>query len=117
MKQRRRIYDSSAQRSEIWDRWQAGESMSSIGRRLIRRFGSAPNRRSASVNGRRFPEGSARNVRCDRLLGNRDDLHRRSAVKSVAMVAWIAIGLPGPIKPPGIGRCVPSFARWLAVRS
>jgi len=32
MKQRRRIYYSSAQRSEIWDRWQRGESMSSIGR-------------------------------------------------------------------------------------
>ena len=31
MKQRRRIY-SVAQRSEIWDRWQAGEPMSSIGR-------------------------------------------------------------------------------------
>jgi hypothetical protein len=27
MKQRRRIYYSVAQRSEIWDRWQAGESM------------------------------------------------------------------------------------------
>ena len=37
--------------------------------------------------------------RCVRLLGNWDDLHRRSAVKSVAMVAWTAIGLPGPIKP------------------
>ena len=36
MKQRRRIYYSSAQRSEIWDRWQAGESMSSIGRRFDR---------------------------------------------------------------------------------
>src|ERR1700730_1760606 len=36
MKQRRRIYYSSAQRSEIWDRWQAGESMSSIGRRFER---------------------------------------------------------------------------------
>jgi hypothetical protein len=30
MKQRRRIYYSAAQRSEIWDRWHAGESMSSI---------------------------------------------------------------------------------------
>jgi hypothetical protein len=30
MKQRRRIYCSSAQRSEIWDLWQPGESMSSI---------------------------------------------------------------------------------------
>ena len=34
MKQRRRIYYSAVQRSEIWDRWQAGESMSSIGRRF-----------------------------------------------------------------------------------
>lgn len=32
MKYRRRIYYSSAQRTEIWDRWQRGESMSSIGR-------------------------------------------------------------------------------------
>jgi hypothetical protein len=31
---RRRIYYSAIQRSEIWDRWQAGESMSSIGRRF-----------------------------------------------------------------------------------
>ena len=36
MKQRRRIYYSAAQRSEIWDRWQAGEAMSSIGRRFDR---------------------------------------------------------------------------------
>jgi IS30 family transposase len=36
MKQRRRIYYSAAQRAEIWDRWQAGESMSSIGRRFDR---------------------------------------------------------------------------------
>ena len=32
MKQRTRIYYSAAQRAEIWDRWQRGESMSSIGR-------------------------------------------------------------------------------------
>jgi IS30 family transposase len=36
MKQRRRIYFSAAQRAEIWDRWQAGESMKSIGRRFDR---------------------------------------------------------------------------------
>jgi IS30 family transposase len=36
MKQRSRIYYSAAQRSEIWDRWQAGESMKSIGRRFDR---------------------------------------------------------------------------------
>ena len=28
----RRIYFTSEQKSEIWDRWQRGESMSSIGR-------------------------------------------------------------------------------------
>ncbi|MGZ0247128.1 MAG: IS30 family transposase [Alphaproteobacteria bacterium] len=32
MRYRRRIYFTSEQRSEIWDRWQRGESMSSIGR-------------------------------------------------------------------------------------
>jgi len=32
MKRRRRIYFTSAQKAEIWDRWQRGESMSSIGR-------------------------------------------------------------------------------------
>ena len=31
MKYRRRIYYSAEQRAEIWDRWQRGESMSSIG--------------------------------------------------------------------------------------
>jgi hypothetical protein len=40
MKQRRYIYYSSAQRSEVWDRWQAGESMSSIGRRFDRESSS-----------------------------------------------------------------------------
>jgi hypothetical protein len=32
MAYRRRIYYSAAQRADIWDRWQRGESMSSIGR-------------------------------------------------------------------------------------
>lgn len=41
MKQRRRIYYSAAQRSEIWDRWQAGEAISSIGRRFDRESSSA----------------------------------------------------------------------------
>jgi IS30 family transposase len=40
MRQRRRIYYSAAQRAEIWDRWQAGESMSSIGRRFDRESSS-----------------------------------------------------------------------------
>jgi IS30 family transposase len=40
MKYRRRIYYNSAQRAEIWDRWQRGESMSSIGRVFDRESGS-----------------------------------------------------------------------------
>ena len=40
MKQRRRIYYSADQRAEIWDRWQRGESMSSIGRRFERESSS-----------------------------------------------------------------------------
>jgi len=32
MSYKRRIYFTGEQRSEIWDRWQRGESMSSIGR-------------------------------------------------------------------------------------
>ena len=40
MKYRRRIYYSAAQRAEIWDRWQRGESMSSIGRRFDRESSS-----------------------------------------------------------------------------
>jgi IS30 family transposase len=40
MRYRRRIYYSAAQRAEIWDRWQRGESMSSIGRRFDRESSS-----------------------------------------------------------------------------
>lgn len=40
MKYRRRIYYSAAQRAAIWDRWQRGESMSSIGRVFDRQSSS-----------------------------------------------------------------------------
>lgn len=40
MKYRRRINYSAAQRAEIWDRWQSGESMSSIGRVFDRQSSS-----------------------------------------------------------------------------
>ncbi|KPU84680.1 integrase, partial [Marinosulfonomonas sp. PRT-SC04] len=40
MKYRRRIYYSAEQRAEIWDRWQRGESMSSIGRVFERQSSS-----------------------------------------------------------------------------
>ena len=37
MKYRRRVFFTDKQKSEIWDRWQRGESMNSIGRGLIAR--------------------------------------------------------------------------------
>lgn len=40
MKYRRRIYYSASQRAEIWDRWQRGVSMRSIGRRFDRQSSS-----------------------------------------------------------------------------
>ena len=36
MAYRRRIFFTDKQKSEIWDRWQRGESMSSIGRSFNR---------------------------------------------------------------------------------
>ena len=38
MKYRTRIYLNAEQRANIWDRWQRGESMSSIGRLFERVF-------------------------------------------------------------------------------
>ena len=111
MKQRRRIYYSAAQRSEIWDRWQAGESMSSIGRRF--------DRESSSVFSVISPTGGIRPPVRQRpkqalSLSEREEISRglstqcslrsiarqlgrsasTTAVKSIAMVAWTAIGLP-----------------------
>ena len=40
MSYRRRIYFTDAQKSETWDRWQRGESMSSIGRGFDRESSS-----------------------------------------------------------------------------
>ena len=40
MKYRTRIYFSPKQRADIWDRWQRGESMSSIGRLFERESSS-----------------------------------------------------------------------------
>lgn len=61
MKQRRRIYYTASQRAEIWDRWQRGESMSSIGRRF--------DRESSSVFSVISPTGGIRPA--DRKRGSR----------------------------------------------
>ena len=61
MKQLRRIYYTASQRAEIWDRWQRGESMSSIGRRF--------DRESSSVFSVISPTGGIRPA--DRKRGSR----------------------------------------------
>lgn len=55
MAYRKRIYFSAAQRAEIWDRWQRGESMSSIGR-LFDRESSSIYPTLARTGGIRPPE-------------------------------------------------------------
>ena len=78
MKQRRRIYYSAAQRAEIWDRWQAGESMSSIGRRF--------DRESSSVFSVLSPTGGIRppaRRRASRALslGEREEISRGLSIR------------------------------------
>mgnify|MGYP001813562053 CR=1 FL=1 len=78
MTYRRRIYYSAAQRAEIWDRWQRGESMSSIGRRF--------DRESSSVFSVISPTGGIRpadRTRGSRALslGEREEISRGLSVK------------------------------------
>jgi len=78
MKYRRRIYYSSVQRAEIWDRWQRGESMSSIGRVF--------DRQSSSVFSVISPTGGIRPVDRKRgkkalSLADREEISRGLSVK------------------------------------
>lgn len=73
MKQRRRIYYSASQRAEIWDRWQRGESMSSIGRGF--------ERESSSIFSVLVPSGGIRPAdrkrsRCALSLLEREEISR-----------------------------------------
>jgi IS30 family transposase len=85
MRQRRRIYYSAAQRTEIWDRWQAGESMKSIGRRF--------DRASSSVFSVISPAGGIRPAERRRAstslsLGEREEISRglstRRSLRAIA---------------------------------
>jgi IS30 family transposase len=85
MRQRRRIYYTASQRAEIWDRWQRGESMSSIGRRF--------DRESSSVFSVISPTGGIRPAersRSNRVLslGEREEISRGlSACRSLRAIA------------------------------
>lgn len=78
MKQRRRIYYSEAQKNEMWDRWQQGESMheiaqafdrghSSVQRILSETGGFRPKPRSRSANSLTLAEREtiSRGIACD----------------------------------------------------
>jgi IS30 family transposase len=85
MKQRRRIYYSAAQRAEIWDRWQAGESMSSIGRRFDRESSSVFS--VISPTGGIRPPVRRRSARA-LSLGEREEISRGlSAHRSLRRIA------------------------------
>ena len=73
MKQRTRIYYSDAQKAEIWDRWQRGESMSSIGR-LFDRNSSSIYPLLARTGGIRPPE--RRRSRLALTLAEREEISR-----------------------------------------
>ena len=78
MKYRRRIYYSAEQRAEIWDRWQRGESMRSIGRVF--------DRQSSSVFSVISPTGGIRPPDCRRgrsalRLPEREEIARGLSTK------------------------------------
>ncbi len=70
---RRRIYFTEKQKAEIWDRWQRGESMSSIGRRFDRNSSSIYPL-LARTGGIRPPE--LRRSRLALTLGEREEISR-----------------------------------------
>jgi DNA-binding CsgD family transcriptional regulator len=134
MKQRRRIYCSAAQRSEIWDRWQAGEPMSAIGRRFYRESSSVFS--VISPTGGIRPPDRRRSKRT-LSLSEREEISRwlsmRRSLRSIALhLGRSASTISREVHRNGgadryraarsdqaawIGRGVPSFASWLAVRS
>ena len=70
---RRRIYFTEKQKAEIWDRWQRGESMSSIGR-LFDRNSSSIYPLLARTGGIRPPE--RRRSRLALTLAEREEVSR-----------------------------------------
>lgn len=85
MKYRRRIFFTDKQKSEIWDRWQRGESMSSIGRGFDR-ASSSIYPLLARTGGIRPPE--RRRSRLALTLPEREEisrgLHAKMSLRSIA---------------------------------
>lgn len=85
MAYRKRIFFSEAQKSEIWDRWQRGESMSSIGRAFDR--GSSSIHPLLTLNGGIRPAERRRSGRALSLV-DREEISRGlesgSSLRSIA---------------------------------
>ena len=133
MKHRTRIYFSAAQRADIWNRWQRGESMSSIGRLFERQSSSIYPILSRS-GGIRPPTRTRAQVALS--LSEREEISRgvasqqsmrcmarrlkrapspRSVVKSIAMGGMMAIEPRWQTKPLGSERTAPNSASWLGI--
>ena len=114
MKQRRRIYYSAAQRSEIWDRWQAGEPMSSIGRRF--------DRESSSVFSVISPTGGIRppvRRRAGKALSlfEREEISRGLSMQCSLRLIARQLGRSASTISREVSRNGGCCASWLAVRS
>jgi DNA-binding CsgD family transcriptional regulator len=131
MSYRRRIYFTAEQKSEIWDRWQRGESMSSIGRGferdsssiyplLSRTGGIRPPDRHRSrlsltlVEREEISRGLKGRLSLRCIARHLQRSARPSAAKLNAMAGLITIERSSPIKPPGTVPIAPSFVSWLA---
>ena len=88
---RRRIYFTEKQKAEIWDRWQRGESMSSIGRRFDRNSSSVYPL-LARTGGIRPPE--RRRSRLALTLSEREEISRglraQMSLRAIARELWRA---------------------------
>ena len=129
MSYRRRIYITREQRSEIWDRWQRGESMSSIGRGFERDSSSIYPLLSRT-GGIRPPDRKRSGLSL--TLVEREEISRglegRLSLRCIARrLQRAASTISREVKrnggadhyravhrPPGIAPFAPGFASWLA---
>jgi hypothetical protein len=131
MKYRRRIFFTNQQKSEIWDRWQRGESMSTIGRgfdralssiypHLARTCGIRPPERSRSRLALTLMEREeiSRSLRAQPCAQSHEPCVAQpqpSAARSDAMEVPDSIALLSQMKLLGIVRKDPSDASWQAM--
>ena len=128
----RRIYYSATQRAEIWDRWQRGESMSSIGRVFDRQSSSVFS--VISPTGGIRPPGRRRGSRA-LSLSEREEISRGLSIKrSLRVIDQLGrapstisrevrrnggsanIARRPLIRQHGIAHCAPRHASWLATQ-